>query len=92
MNMPGFTAEAATYGRGNYFHAHAPSDNRSSVGTVTMAGCPEGYQQSCTTACTGYETSCTPCTKIPPPTCPPGEIMCSGGVCSKGRFCPPPWL
>ena len=53
MRLPGFTAEAATYGRAVLFHMHVPDENRSSAGTVTpcqtcppgseMSGCPRGH-------------------------------------------------
>jgi hypothetical protein len=49
MNMPGFTADIATYNRGAFFHTHEPVQSRPSAGTVAMAGyyycgqCQLGY-------------------------------------------------
>ena len=51
MNMPGFTAESATYNRAAFSHANPPERNRTSAGTVTMAGyyycgqCPLGKKE-----------------------------------------------
>jgi hypothetical protein len=36
MNMPGFTAESATYNRAAFSHANPPERNRTSAGTVTI--------------------------------------------------------
>jgi hypothetical protein len=82
MNMPGFTAAAAIYSYAAFFRMHAPEDSRSSVGVVTMATCPTGYEQTCTTSCTEYGSTCTPCTKIPTRNC---------GECGPDqRACPNP--
>jgi hypothetical protein len=79
MNLPGFTAEAATYGRGRFFPVRTPNDNRSSVRTITMAGgCPAGTSGTCTTTCDCVVTS---------PQCSGLDIACGKGCCPPGNLC-----
>jgi hypothetical protein len=68
MKTPGFTAEAATVGRGWFFGMRAYHANRSSADIVTMAAqcCPPGFD---TTGCT---------TQNPPPDC--STIRCPKGL------------
>ena len=47
MNVPGFTAEFATNSQAALFNSHALDATRPVGGTVAMAGCPVGYEQTC---------------------------------------------
>jgi hypothetical protein len=80
MNMPGFTADIATYNRGAFFYAHEPAQSRPSAGTITMAQCGPGYTGTCTTTCD--------CTPIVQPRCRNGEIPCPcTGTCLPPLGC-----
>jgi hypothetical protein len=67
MNMPGFTADVATAGRGELFSMCASYANRLPAPTVTMAAqcCPPGFDT----------TGCAP---PPPPDC--STIRCPRGL------------
>jgi hypothetical protein len=61
VNIPGFTAEAATYKRAASFHMRATGESRPPDGSVTMAGCPAGTTSTCTCTPTGGTCSPYPC-------------------------------
>jgi hypothetical protein len=86
MTLPAFTAEAATYSRATSFQFQSNFTDASPTfgsGTVTMAACPVGQRQICTT------TPVTTCKCVASNGCAPSLKFCEPGICVRpNQSCP----